>query len=284
MIKEIKSFHKYFKRAIETEDISNIVDKRIGDFTKKDFYSRYRIKDETYLDFVLLDDYIPDRFVELCQHFITTYFYSKSAKTHSLPFLFWTYCSKKMNLSQLATEHSSTAYYNKEHNYIVFKEIGNYGYQLISQNRTIPNFSPTNYIMRYGLAFYYAFFGQYELDLFNYEFTKYSSNEKAMSNQKLISLLNRVQGLKEENDFREIMTREFNDKWLYLISGKAEPVQFNTDYFMKAFDKAFSYFKVVNDFYLAKLNKWLSIIALIVSFVGLIVAIISIFVTGQCAS
>lgn len=269
-----------FSKAQKQGEILDTIDKNICSFTKKDFFLRYGMKTDSYLDFLSLDDYPFERFIELCQHFITSYLYSKTAKQCLLPFLLWTCFSNKMDLSKVATDRTGIAYYNKEQNFIIFKDIGDYGYQLLSQNGSVPRFLPTSYVMKYGLTFYYSFFGRYELDLFNCEFTDYSTNKKTIPYKKLVSLLNRAQGLREENDYRERMNHDFEEEWLYYVNGKAEKASFSTDYFAKVFDEAFSYFKVLNDFYLGRLNKWISITALFVSLAGLVAAIASVVVTA----
>lgn len=271
------SYKINFKKSLKQEDIVDFVDCNIKNLSKKDYYSVFKIKDDDFWNFMSLQRYLYDRFIELCQHFITSFLYSKYGNICSLPYLVWHVCSKRFDTSKMIANNTSTAYYNKELNYIVFKEIGSYGYSAYSQNRRIPNFQLAGNVMKYGLSFYYSFFGQYELDLFNYQFSKYSSNERPMPHKELIYLLNRAQGFKEEINDENLLTTDFNEKWLYYVGNKKEKPNFKYDYFKKMYEESFRYFKEINDFYLARLNKWVSIIALVVSFLGLAIAILSIY-------
>lgn len=268
-----------FKKCLSDDEIGQFIDTNINQYSSKDFVSVYKKRNDSVLNYIDVDSYIYNRFIELCQHYITTYFYSKYAKNYQLPHLTWVVSNKKFDIKTLIKENSFYSYYNKESNYLISKEIGSYGYQLLSQNNNIPAFSPCSCVMKYGLAFYYTFFGRYELDLFNAEFTKYSSNEKALSYNKLISLLNRAQGLNEEYDYEKLLNDDFNKKWAFFVGDKEEQLSFDISFYKSIFNNSFSYFKTTNDFYSTRLNKVISIIALVVSLVGLAIAIVTIFLS-----
>lgn len=267
-----------FSKIMSDADLASFVEKKINEFSKRDFISERRIHECPSIDYLYFGAFVYETFVELCQHYITTYLYSRYAKEYSLPHIVWLCSRSSLNFSKLLKRHIGPAYYNRKENYLVLGEPGSFGYQLLSQNGTTPQFSVSNLVMLYGSSFYYSFLGGYEEAVFNNEFTKYTSQGKNVPFHRLILLLNRSQGLREGPDFKKELECAFSEKWTLYNGGDEYTFCPGGEYFRSLYENAFEYFKTISDLFRSKTSGRIAVFALLVSVASLLVALITLLV------
>lgn len=272
----------WFNKILTDEDIANFTISQIKQLTNKDFNIYYNIthNDESY-NLGCLKQLSTEYFQIACQHFITTHLYSEQGKKDKLLNLICYTRKKEIDINTLYLFDFSNSFYNKKENYIIFSSIHNSSdYELLAGGKYLPRFSICSYISNYGNDFFYRFFGYRELQIFEREFSQYTSGRKKISyNKKLLSLLNRLQAVSDERQSRnkELM-QNINKNWIFycgpqIIKNKTFSLERLSTY-KKIYDKNFSYLKILTELNYTKSNKRTSIWAVILAVASIIVSFV----------
>lgn len=272
-----------FKKSLDMDEYLDFIKKSINSFTSKDYIDWY------YLDFK--DDtqnyraisQMTDSFLSLiCQHYITSFLYSEQGRDNQLLCLRFATRKEDINLEKIYLGDFSYSLYNKKGNYFITNNFENNNYMLCSGHNTIPDFNPIYLIASYGNQFYYTFFGERELEIFEKEFSKYTTGrEKIKFDKEFTKLLNMSQSILEvegKEDFTKFH-KKFNENWI-LYSGN-EIVEFKYIFrrdlskYQKIFEKNYSHLKVLSEINYTKNNYRSALVATFVSIIATIISIIS---------
>ena len=205
-----------FKQSLDDELYEEFIYDNIKKITSKDYAIWYNIinimgKDE--LDCLMLEQMQHEYFSLIFQHYITSYFYSEQGKENRLVNMVYMTRKKPINIDDLYLGDLSLSFYNQESNYVITGDLDGENYCLYAGNNRIPSFSILGYIVRYGNEFYYRFFGNRELIIFEREFSKFSTGRKKITyNRHMLKLLNKMQSVSETESRREESFYEDFDK------------------------------------------------------------------------
>lgn len=287
---QINNYYAYFeydfqfKKCLTDELLHEFISNNLKIFTKKDFLFWYNVGDHLDMNYHWLRHFEWDLFPIICQHYITTYFYSEQGKYNKLLSLVSLVRKAEFDMDKYCMGLFEEAFYNKERKYAIIRSDRHEdSYLLLSGENLIPNFGITGYISRYGNHFYYKFFGYRELKLFEAEFSQFANGRKKITyNKQLKSLLNRMQSLTDgRTKSFENIDEEFAKNWDYYYSNeKQEFKEFNVNYLSKlrnVYSKNFEYLKILTELNYTKGNKWISIAATVISVIATIISLIGIF-------
>lgn len=274
----------HFKKFLNEKLLEQFVRDNKYCFTKKDMLLWYRVHDIMDFNYSWMGDFEMELFPLICQHYITTFLYSEQGQNHQLLNLVTLVRKQPLNIDTLYMGMFSSAFYNKKDNYVIVQQNSREdSYLLLSGNNLIPHFGITSFISHYGNEFYYRFFGYRELQLFEEEFSQFSTGRKEITyNKKLKSLLNKMQSITDgRTKALEDFEKNFRENWTFYYANKKEDFNtFGLDYLSEmqsVYKKNFDYLKILTELNYTKSNKWISIIATIISIVATIVSVIGIF-------
>lgn len=272
-----------FKKLLDTDEYQNFIKENINNFTSKDYVDWYYLdsKDDK-LNYLAIEQMTENFLSLICQHYITTFLYSEQGRSNQL--LFLTFATRKadINLENMYFGDISYSLYNKKDNYFITNNFENNKYMLYSEHNLIPNFNLLYLIASYGNQFYYTFFGERELEIFEKEFSKYTTGRKKIKfDKEFTKLLNKSQSILEiegKEDFSNFK-KKFNDKWILYSSNEAvefeQIFQRDLSKYQKIFTENYSYLKVLSEINYTKNNYRSALVATIVSIVATLISIIS---------
>lgn len=277
-----------FKQSLDDELYEKFIYDNIKKITSKDYAIWYNIinimgKDE--LDCLMLEQMQQEYFSLIFQHYITSYFYSEQGKENRLVNMVYMTREKIINIDELYLGDLSLSFYNQESNYVITGDLDGENYCLYAGNNRIPSFSILGYIARYGNEFYYRFFGNRELKIFEREFSKFSTGRKKITyNRDMLKLLNKMQSVSETESRREeSFYEEFDKKWMFYISNdQMELAEFHKESILeykKIYADNFSYLNLLSEINYTKSNHRNTIIATIVSIIATVISLIALLLT-----
>lgn len=291
---QINNYYAFFeynfqlKRSLDDELYGKFIYDNIQKITSKDFAIWYNIiskigKEE--LDYLMLEQMQEEYFSLIFQHYITTYFYSDQGKNNKLVNLVYMTRKKTLNIDELYLGDFSISYYNKELNYVIISDFEGENYCLYAGDNKVPSFSILGYIARYGNEFFYRFFGNRELKIFEREFSKFSTGRKKITyNKDMLKLLNKMQSVSEtESKNVENFYDDFDKKWrFYLSNDQMELSDFHKKSlfeYKKIYKDNFSYLNLLSEINYTKSNHRNTIIATVVSVLATVISLIALLIT-----
>lgn len=277
-----------FKVCLSEELYDNFIVDNIRKINSKDFIIWYYIdeKREKEIDCLLLNQMNGEFFSIILQHYITTFLYSEQGKISQLICIAYMTRKESIDIEKLYLGDLCVSYHNKEENYVIISEYEGLKHYLLAGNNRIPNFGICYYISNYGNDFYYRFFGEQELKLFEYEFSKFSTGRKKITyNKELKKLLNKMQSIseiecKKHSDFYV----NFEKKWdFYISNDKMNLREFDSKSLINYKDiykDNFSYLKLLSEMNYTKSSHINSLIATVVSIIATIISVIAILISA----
>ena len=209
--------------------------------------------------------------------------YSEQGTKYSLSNLLYLVREKPINIDTFCFGFRGESFYNKKENYIICKGLGDDDkYVLLSGNNRIPNVNITSFIARYGNEFFYTIFGRRELEIFELEFSKFSTGRKRITfNKDLKKLLNKVQSTSEiEKPRQSALYENASKNWDFYFGEEKENFEsfyyFRTNKIKEIYDKNFNYLKILTELNYSKSNHIISIVAVVASIIATIISVISI--------
>lgn len=283
---QINSYYAYleyeirFIRCLDEERYSAFISDNIRKLKiRRDCVSLYRVPGDEKIDYLVLDQMHDDYFRLICQHYITSLLFSKYGKKYKLLNLVLMTREKPINISQIYINDMGVGYYSKDGNYVIVSDYNETDYYLFAGNNVIPSFSLAPYIGRFGNDFYIEFFEKREINIFENEFSKYISGRKRVKyNDEFVQLLRKMQSLSaaETKSMKEFY-KEFNTKWdFYIANDKEDLKDYHKDCrtdLRKIYQSSYEYMKMMTEIDYAKSNKYISVIAVIISVVAILVSV-----------
>lgn len=272
-----------FKNPLKNDDFINFIIDKIDTLNKKDYLSYYFIFENNQdHNFRCLKQSIYEIFEEICQHYISSLLFSEYATHTKLPIMIIYTREKPIDIDTLYLGDMSFSYYNKEENFVVQSDIDSNSYSLLSGGNHIPNFYVLHYMHKYNNFFFYFFFGEHQIELFEQEYSRYASGRKNINEKKLLKLIMILGGLKENqklnNDFYENLSKEWD---LYRGCDKIDIEKHNGDFierYKKIYTNSFEEFKMRFDLHNNKIEMRIAMASLLVAGISLIVSLILLFV------
>lgn len=279
---QINSYYAYIEYKIEF--VKCFDEKRYNEFIsekilsinlKKDYTHYYQVSKDKNDNYMILDQMYSDFFTIICQHYITSLLFSRYGKRYKLISLTVMTRKNPINISQLYITDYGFGYYSKEGNYIIISDYEETEYTLYAGNNRIPNFSLASCIGKYGNDFYLKFFGNREIKIFENEFSKYISGRKRVNyNAEFVRLFRKIQSLSvaETRSMKEFYD-EFNAKWdFYITNDKAKIKDYHKKYHSDLriiYQSSYEYMKMMTEINYAKSNKFIAVLALIISIIAI---------------
>ena len=273
----------WFHKCLDDNLYNEFIIENLNKLTSKDYIIWYHIRDKKEDNYLALSQMNSEFFNMICQHYITSLLYSEKGKNSPLTSIIFGVREQPIDISTLYIGDFAKAFYNKKSNYIIIGDFEHNNYLLCSGNNSIPNFSVCSLISEYGNEFYYKFFGESELIIFEQEFSRYSNGRvKIKYNKKIKQLLKKIQSI---SDYNYLKTSEiyadFDKSWDFYIGNDKEDIKKwqnkNTDDYRTIYENNFSYLKMLTEMNYTKSNYVISVFAAIISVVATIISLIAIF-------
>ena len=276
-------YHFCFKKCLDEEMYGEFIYDNIGKISSKDFYKWYYISEERSkkVDVLLLEQMYNEYFAIVCQHYITSYLYSEQGKSNQLINMIHMTRKEVINIDKMYLGDLGVSYFNRKSNYIISADFDGVNYCLQAGNNVIPHFNICSYISKYGNDFYYRFFGNRELKIFESEFSKFSTGRKKITyNKDLKKLLNKMQSVSEiENKNVKDFDETFDKEWDFYISNDKTDLK---DYqkeglqnYKKIYRNNFEYLKLLSDMNYTRSSHINAIVATFASIVATVISIIA---------
>lgn len=282
---QINSFFAYleyefvFREKLESSKYDAFILDRINIInTQKDYYEYYGITSIKVDNYISLTQMHQDFFRLICQHYITSLLFSREGKKHKLINMVMLTRKKPIEISKIYLSDNGFGYYYKKDNFFIITDYKETDYILCAGQNQIPHFSLIKYVAKYGNRFFLNMFGQREIKIFECEFSKYISGRKKITyNKEYYQLLRKIQGLssvetKKISDFYD----EFNWEWdFYIANKKADIASFHKFYrndIKEIYVSSFEYMKINTEINNALSNKYIAILALVISIIALFVS------------
>jgi len=274
-------YHFSFKNALDEKKYDAFVYDNISKLNKKDYRIWYHIIDNLNdsVDWMLLEQMNREYFPLIIQHYITTYFYSEQGGTNQLTSM--TYMTRKepIHIDTMYLSDLGVSYYNKESNYVITSDFRRKNHWLMSGNNQIPSFRLYGYVSRYGNEFYNMFFGERDLEIFEADFSQFTTGRRKMTyNGELKKLLNKIQSLSEiESRKYASFYDDFNRNWsFYIANDESNIKEYYCDRMIEypeIYRKNFEYLKILSEINYAQGSRYGSFIATVASVVAVIIAL-----------
>ena len=201
-INSFSAFMEYtisFKKSLNEDTLHEFVLDGIRTLKRKDYRGYYIVrKNRIDANYEWISQLENEIFHYICQHYITSLFFSEHGKEMQLNNLVVMTRKAPIDINTLDLGFLTTVYHNKEENYVIQRHANEPNYYLLAGSNRVPSISIISFISSYGNSFYYAFNGEQELKLFERHFSQYTSGRKHISKKALLSIINRLQGLKED--------------------------------------------------------------------------------------
>lgn len=285
---QINSYYAYleyrihFTKCFNEKRYNEFISERIKEInSRKDYVHYYRVSNDKRDNYLMLDQMNDEFFSIICQHYITSLFFSRYGKNYKMINMVAMTREKPINISEMYITDMGVSYYSKEGNYVIVSDLDETDYTLCAGNNMIPSFSLTSYIGRYGNDFYNKLFGNREIKIFENEFSKYISGRKRVKyNTEFIQLFRKIQSLslaetKSTKEFYDV----FNAKWDFYISNDKEKVKeyhkkYHSD-LRAIYQSSYEYMKMMTEIDYAKTNKSIAVLAVIISVVAILVSLLT---------
>ncbi len=276
-------YHFYFKKCLDEELYGQFIYDNLGKINSKDFYTWYYLskKRSEKIDVLLLEQMHDEYFTIVCQHYITNYLYSEQGKLNHLINMVHMTRKEAINIDNMYLGNLGVSYYNRNSNYVISADFDGVNYCLQAGNNSIPYFGICGYISKYGNEFYYRFFGNRELKIFECEFSKFSTGRKKITyNNELKKLLNKMQSVSEtENIIVEDFEKSFEKEWDFYISNeKMDLKEYHIEdlqNYKKIYKNNFEYLKLLSDMNYTRSSHINAIVATLASIAATVISVIA---------
>lgn len=265
------------KKCLPKDAQREFVINRMSLLNKNDhrsFYVMGESQQEKYSCVLQLEE---DLLLDIFRHYVTSLFYSEHGRKYPLNCLAIFSRQEPIDIDRICLSPFHSTWCNAEEKYILIDRSDNAYYLCAGENR-IPNFSFFHLISRYGNAMYFALNGWNDLKIIQNEFSKYSTHRRHIRKTNLIGLLNRLQGLRESQNFQsDDKLKRFDKDWIGF--GGYETKDFSALYskyiaeFKRIYEDNFLYFQTVAELDMAQTNQWISLIAIIIAVLTLILTV-----------
>lgn len=276
-----------FRKCLDDKLYDSFIYDNITKLRLKDYVIWHHIDKTSKGDYLALEQMNDEYFSIICQHYITSVLYSEDGKLYQLVNMTCMTRKEPIDIGKIYLNDMGVSYYNKKSNYIISCDYDRVNYYLLAGNNAIPHFSASAYICMYGDDFYYHFFGNREMKIFEAEFSKYSTGRKKIKyNKELRTLLNKIQGL---SDHERRRTDEFHEKFcgmweLYEGNDKSDLIEYcgnRVEEYKDIYEKNFSYLKLLSEMNYTKSNQVNTLVATAASIVATIIAVISLLIQNN---
>lgn len=186
-----------------------------------------------------------------------------------------------INIDNMYLGDLGVSYYNRKSNYVISADFDGVNYCLQAGNNAIPHFGICGYIATYGNEFYYRFFGNRELKIFECEFSKFSTGRKKITyNKDLKKLLNKMQSVSEtENKNVDDFGKNYEKEWDFYMSNEKmdlkEYYKEDLQNYKKIYRNNFEYLKLLSDMNYTRSSHINAIVATFASIVATVISIIA---------
>lgn len=274
-----------FRKCLDESLHDEFIYSNINKINKKDYAIWYYVDVKNDFDrFMILEQMNNEYFSIICQHYITNLLYSEKGKKTLLVHMVVTTRKEQIDIDKLYLGDLSKSYFNKKENYVITSDYEERNFLLLAGNNRIPAFGLCGYVARYGNPFYYHFFGKYEIENFENEFSKYFTGRKHIKyNKEFIFLLNKMQSASDKTLFNyEDFKSSFNDNWDYYNANDKinfkEYSHVKIEDYKNIYEKNFSYLKLLSEVNYGKANYINALIATFVSILALILSLLALFI------
>lgn len=265
----------YFTKSLDEDVQHQFILDSIRCLNRKDYRVFYLVRhNNTIANYEWMGQIENELFHCICQHYITSLFFSEYGKKTLLNNLVFMIRKDPIDISSHDLGLFTTVYHNKKENYVILRYTNEPNYYLLAGDNTIPRFTAIHYISKYGNSFYYDFNGLQELKLLERQFSQFTSGRKTISKKALIALINRLQGLREDYWLdSKLYSEQMKEKWDVYASGKLidqETISRSTDYYRKILDDYTVYFRNISEINASESNRLLAITAIVVALIGVV--------------
>lgn len=270
-----------FKCCLSEELYDQFIYDNIRSLNSKDYLIWYNINKEKKMNNIMLEQMNDEYFSLICQHYITSFLYSEQGKKNPLINMVYMTREEPINIDILYLGDFGVSFYNRDTNYVIVSDFDGVNYCLYAGNNRIPGFSVCSYISKYGNEFYYRFFGNREIKIFENEFSKFFTDRKKITyNKNLKKLLNKMQSMSEvENKQGGDFYKEFKNMWeFYICNDKMDLEEYHKNSNIKIreiYENNFLYLKFLCEMNYTKSNYINSLVATIASIIATVISVIA---------
>ncbi len=273
--------YKFHFKKIMDDDLSNeFICYNIPRLTIRDYKPFYIAEDDSKVsNYNKLMQAQRELFPIICQHYITSFLYSKNGQYEKLPSLCFYNRNAAFNIETFAGTQFGRIFYNRAKNFVIEENFENNAFSLFSGDNILPRFCVAELISYYGNDFYYVFLGQQFIKNFELMYSKYFSR-KQISNKNLSNLLKFYYGISDENILRqsEDLVSNFNRDWvLYYGYDKMDFERHSlktTEKYKNVFLNMYEHCKAQIDIKTSGTGRIISYCALGISIISVIISLI----------
>ena len=277
-----------FNKAMDRELRNKFVVDNIRSLSAKDYRLAYQFghhSDESKLTGILQfqDEILPC----LCQHYITTYLYSKQGSKYKLPSL--RFCSREpvVDTKTVVFNPNNRKFYNKREGYIIEEDNERVEYALVAGGGQRPNFNISDLMASYGNVMYFGLLNEYVMHIFELEFSGYVSGRKRIKTAELNVILENIHGLKDEKRCNiNLFNSEFKKNWVFCQAGDEKNQIGNLDkiitYTKKTFEDVYEHAKLKAELILSQVGRVISYFALGTAVLGVFLTILLYLLDQGC--
>ncbi len=278
-INDIYAFIEYdisFKCMLDEEKRNQFILDYLPQITDNDYWIRVNNYSDKWKTIYEMNR---DYFRLICQHFVTTLFFSESGVKRKLFNIVYQIRKEPIDVNKIYFE-DDLSYYNKDKNIVLNRNYENENYVLLSGNNVIPYFSLCEYVMKYGNKFYLRIFGESELVLFEMEYSKYvSGRKKILFNKDIIRLFKQTRSFSEHQPLKsseQEMMEEFDKNWdFYKGNGKCrleDIIYINIEDYKKVYEEKYNYMEKMAEINYTKSNQMIALISIVIAILAIICA------------
>ena len=277
-----------FKNPLNEDNMTDFIIDGLNYFTDMDYINGFILSDsDEETNFFHMRQFDSIAIPLIFQHYITSYLYSERGSGQNLLSFQFFSTKEKIDIDKTYLGDFGVSLYNRAQNYIINQssldnEMSDY--TVFSHNASVLDFSVLPFVARFGNQFYFNFFGPYELNHFEKQFSMFANGiSKIAFNKAYKNLLNWTQSLTvlDRQSYSSFATTIKNN-WSF-FEGNDE-IEFDTvfekdiSYYKSIFDNNFQYLKLLSETRYTKSNNRATIISTVASLLALVISILAIFV------
>lgn len=269
-----------FKTSFDDELRNKFILDNIKLLNKNDFRPFYTCENRTkQSDYDKLIQAQNELFPIICQHYITSFLYSRNGRQLKLPSLCYYTSENQFKIDTFSGTQFGQMFYNKNENYVVECDFEGTTFKLFAGDNKLPKLCVAELICNYGNIFYFAFLGQQYIKSFELTFSQYTSR-KSISSKKLSFTLKLYYALSDDTSLsypRDLLI-DFKKDWEFYYALKKidfESVILQTiEKYKSIFHNAYEHCKARMDIQTSKAGRIISYCALGCSIISLIISMI----------
>ncbi|MDD7572946.1 MAG: hypothetical protein PUJ72_01665 [Eubacteriales bacterium] len=267
-----------FKKCFDENLLEDFIIKNLSLLNKRDYRSFYTIRTDNEHNYDCLIQSKNELFSVVCQHYITSLFYSEQGSKYQLPSISVVTRKEPINIDKLFLGDFCTYYYNREEKYvIVAKPFDDNNYFMLCGENRINCFRLISLISEYGNIFYYTFLGRRHMKIFEQEYSCFVTERKHIKNKDLSNLLELLHSLTDYKYNHFDLEEKFKKNWIMFCGNKENDFVLDKDFISsckKIYLDTYEHLKLKLDSYISTTGRIVSFIALGISFMTLVLSFI----------